>query len=45
MSLAALLVKPIAERDPRLTGEAFVVGSVVAGDEEAERREGSGEKM
>jgi hypothetical protein len=28
MSLAALLVKPVADRGPRLTGEAFVVGSV-----------------
>jgi hypothetical protein len=45
MSLAALLVKPVAERDPRLTGEAFVAGSVAVVDGDAERCAGLGEKM
>jgi hypothetical protein len=46
MSLAALLVKPVAERDPRLIGEAFVAGSVAVVDGDAEKRcAGLGEKM
>jgi hypothetical protein len=46
MSLAALLVKPVAERGPPLTEEAFVVGSVAVVAGGAEKRcAGLGEKM